>query len=265
MPMNKTVERVVAILQALADAKEPLGMAALWKQLDLPKSSSSNIINSLIELEMLEFNEEDANALEPGARFFELSARFVSKNRLLPVARANMVQLARDTGQTVFLAMFDGRSLMFIEKVEAPGHLQSYYSPGELLPMHASASGKAVLATKDDGDVRELLGKEPFEKFNAKTVTGYKALFADLNKTRKRKYSVENKEKENYLAAVGAPVRQVDGNTVAAISLVNLNTQMTAGRIEETGPLIYATAFRISRYLGFSGSDLFLPIAAKSL
>lgn len=254
--MNKTVARTIDILQLLADSSEPIGMSDVWKQLDLPKSSTSDLINSLIELDILEFNTEDANALEAGIRFFELAARLANKNRLLPVARANMNALVKDIRFPVFLSLFDGLKLMFLEKAEAPGHLQSY-APGELLPMHASAAGKAVLAARDDADLDKVLGEAPFHAFSPNTITTRTALADDLRKTRERKYSVENREKDAYLVAVGAPIRQFEGKVAAAISVPILNEQQPESRVAEIGPLVYATAFRISRYLGFSGSDLF--------
>lgn len=255
--MNRTVARIIDILQLLADAHGPLGMADVWKALDLPKSSASDLINSLIALEILEFNAEEANALEPGIRFFELAARFVGKNRLLPIARANMNSLVRDIGFPVFLSLFDGRKLMFLEKADTRKQLQAYYAPGELLSLHASAPGKAVLAACDEAGVGTLLGSEPPAAFTPNTLTTREALERELRETRERKYSVENRERSEYLVAVGAPIRQFEGKVVAALSAAIANEEQPETRVTGIGPLVYAAAFRISRYLGFSGADLF--------
>ncbi len=257
--MNNTVARVFAIMDLLANAAGPLTMADIRKELDLPKSSTSDLVNSLIELDILECNQDDANSLEPGINFFELAAKFVNKNRLLPVARNTMAALVRDTGQSAFLMMFDGRNLMFLEKVDAPGRLQSHYSPGETVPLHASAAGKAVLATRDNHALRALLGHEPFAQFSQNTLVEYKTLLDDLTLSRTRKYTLENKERDNSLVSVGAPIRQYDGSTVAAVTLTNLNNELSPERVQEVGPLVYAAALRISRFLGYAGKDIFQP------
>ena len=255
--MNKTAARVFDILQMVANSATPLSMADIRKELDLPKSSTSDLVNSLVELEVLGFNADDANSLEPGIRFFELASKFVNNNRLLPVARNNMAALVRDTGQSAFLTVFDGSRVMFLEKIDPPGRLQSHYSPGEIVPLHASASGKAVLATKDERTVRQLLGTEPLEKFSSKTITSFAPLFTDLEASRARKYTIENKERDDYLIAVGAPIRQYDGNVIAAVSSVNAGDSNAGDRVNEVGPLIYATAMRISRFLGYTSKDTF--------
>ncbi len=255
--MNKTVARAVQVLQTLAAAASPMSMADVRRELDLPKSTASEILNTLLELGILAYDTKDRVSLGPGKAFFELSSAFANKNSLLSVARMRLSRLVCDMGESAYLSAPSGGQMMILEKIDCPGKMRGGAYPGELSPMHASAAGKAVLALRSGEEIRDILGAEPFERCTDFTLTGYAALLADLEAARRRRYSLERLERNGHAFAVAAPVRQADNQVIATVSLVGVDSQATERRIAEMGKAVHDAALEISRMMGFAGGELF--------
>lgn len=258
--MNKTIARTVLVLQTLAASDTPMSMADVRRELDLPKSTASDILNTLLDLKILAFDTKDHVSLGPGIAFFELAAAFTNKASLITVARTRMKMLADALDDSVHLWVISGTQMMALERVDSEQDRQQEFFPGDLLPMHASAAGKAVLATKSPAEVRDILGPGPFEDYTGATLTRCEDLLEDLALSRKRKYAVDERERSKSLVSVAAPICREDRQAVAAISMGCRKGGYSAKRVGEVGPAVYAAARDISRMMGFTGEDLYTPL-----
>ncbi|MDR1827426.1 MAG: IclR family transcriptional regulator [Methylobacteriaceae bacterium] len=255
--MNNTISRITEILQLVARSNRPLTMADVRKQLGLAKSSASNLINSLVELGVLELNEAEGNTIEAGLAFFELSAKFINKNSPLSLARRSVSNLADISGCLAFFMMYNGTNLVFVERAQPPGSTHIGFFPGESVPLHASAAGKAFCAAHKTEDIRRLLGNEPFERFTPHTIIDYPHLLADIEQTRARKFAMDQEEMSLQVASIAAPVKRIDGTVAGIISLIHTPLYLSRRRMDELGPSIHAAALRISRMAGYTGDDIF--------
>jgi DNA-binding IclR family transcriptional regulator len=244
------------VLALIAESNQSLNMAEIRKALNLPKSTASDILNSLVELGILNFNPDDGNSLTLGEAFFWLSAKFVNNNGLLSIARGCMQPLAEKIGLSVFLSVFRNGKMTFLEKTDADNALQPNYLSGSVSPLHASACGKAFLAIHDFPDIKSLVGCEPFERFTKNTLVSYGELLIDIEAARERKYSIENMERTDQIVGVAAPIRQADSSGIAAISVLGLCQHMPDDRMAVIGSEISMAALRISKRLGFVGNNV---------
>jgi DNA-binding IclR family transcriptional regulator len=115
----------------------------------------------------------------------------------------NMVAAIRET-VTLSVVAPDG-GLDLVTQVDAPAQLRPQSWVGQRFPLHASASGKVLLATYDE----ERLGRfllEPLPRFTPATITSAEALRAELSRVREQRYAVARDEEEESLSGIATAI-----------------------------------------------------------
>jgi DNA-binding IclR family transcriptional regulator len=108
-----------------------------------------------------------------------------------------------------------------------------------------------LLAFMDDAE-RERLFAQPLERMTSKTVTDPDELRAQLKLVRSRGYAQTQGELEEGLNAVAAPVRQADGEVVAALSVSGPSIRMRSVDLPRIARLTIDAAAAVSHRLGFA-------------
>ena len=121
---------------------------------------------------------------------------------------------------------------------------------GQLTPLHATSSGKVLLAHLDP-DERSALLARPLERYTAHTHTDRDALGSELDTVAEEGHASSHGELEIGLNAVAVPVRGEDGRVIAALSASGPDYRLGVERLaEKLGPL-RAGAAELSRRMGF--------------
>jgi DNA-binding IclR family transcriptional regulator len=116
---------------------------------------------------------------------------------------------------------------------------------GRRLPAHCTASGRVFLAFLPP-DVVEGALSEPLEPCTNKTITSLARLREELEATRRRGYALDDEEFEAGIRAVSAPIRDIDGRVIAALSVPGPVNRMPPERIPEIADALLASAAAIS-------------------
>src|SRR5262249_30151614 len=125
---------------------------------------------------------------------------------LVTVTAPAMEELHERTGETVNLALWRGRKLVYAEVLDGAFALRMSGSVGQVAPFHCTALGKAMLAWLPSEDARSLVGDEPFKQYTERTMTTWSALDAELAGVRHRGFSVEVEEMDVGAACIGGPI-----------------------------------------------------------
>ncbi len=168
-------------------------------------------------------------------------------------ARDVCERLAQDFGETVNVAVRDGRQMLHLGQVQGSSALTVVNWVGSLTPLHATAGGKVLLAHLDPQRLDDLLGTAPFERFTEATITSREQLDADLKRVRADGYAVTAQEYELGLNAIAAPVRNVDGDVLAAVSVSGPAPRLDEARLCELAPALTRGARQISARMGSAG------------
>ncbi len=105
--------------------------------------------------------------------------------------------------------------------------------------MHATSTGKAVLAFSEEG--MERLG-ERLTPLTARTITAREALEEQLVEVRRRGFAESVDELEDGFTGVGTVVRGNAGEILAALSICGPTQRMTEGRRANLGAMLCAAA-----------------------
>lgn len=245
----QVLERAVDILQVLSEDSHELAAGEIAERLSLHKSTIHRLLTVLDQHRLIRRNGQTGRyAL--GLRLFEFGTRAVHGLRLRDQAQPHLDQLARETGETAHICVFDNGEMVSVAYAEGPRSLRMPATVGRRTPAYCSAVGKAILAFLPESAVDEVMAR-PLRPCTEKTLVTRGALLADLRQVRIRGYSVDNEEIEKGLRCVGAPVWNYSGEVAAAVSVAGPAFRITRTRVPGMARSVMAMTQRLSAELGY--------------
>lgn len=198
----KSAYRTLDVLEALAAGPRTFG--ALARFLDIPKSSLHGLVATLRERGWVEQGPDGTVLL--GLQALQVGTAYLDADESVSATAGLLDQLAAATGETVQLARLDGPEVVYLAKRDSTHPVRLISAIGARLPAHATALGKALLATREPAEVRRLL-RPPLPALTTSTITDVDRLSDELQKTRRRGYAVDREEATEGLCcvAIAAP------------------------------------------------------------
>ncbi len=254
IPGHRTANRVVDILELLAASREGLALREVSAQLEAPKSSLLPLLRALTARGLLE--QGRAGEYRLGPRALALGAGSAAHRELPDVARPALVALMRRTGETVFLGTLagDGLSVVYVDKVESEHIIRYSAGVGDRRPLHATSTGKAILASLPDEQREEILQALVLERHTELTVTSLPALRASLEEIRRTGVCVSLDEMVRGASGVAAPIVDRHGHGVGACTVAG-PTDRLRPRLRQFAADARETARAISALLGHHPPD----------
>ncbi|HXF72186.1 MAG TPA: IclR family transcriptional regulator [Actinomycetota bacterium] len=247
-PSVQSVQRALALLEILADEGGEMGVTELGRRLGVHKATASRLLATLAEHALVERNPL-TDKYRLGFGVVRLAAATVGRLDLVQQARPVLEQLAERTGETVNLAILDQDWAVNIDQVTGASAVVSVSWVGKRTPLHATSSGKVLLAHAP-AEVRERILSGPLPRLTRRTIVDPGALRRQLAEAVARGYAFTVEELEVGLNAVAAPVRQAGGEVVAAISVSGPAYRVTPARIPMLVQSVRLAAAEISRRMG---------------
>jgi DNA-binding IclR family transcriptional regulator len=252
---SASLRRALALLGYLRDRAGGGGasLGELATELDLSKSTVLRLAAPLIEENLLA-RDPETGGFRLGHGALRLGQAYLSRLDLRRVAAPECQALARTAGQTAHLVVYEAPFVVYLDKVENETTVRMASRIGSRAPAHCTGVGKAILAWLPAAAVAELVaGGLP--AVTANTITDPDRLRAELARIRDRGYAIDDRENEPEVRCVAAPIFDHTGAVAAALSVSGLASRMTVARVRELGPVVAATAGRISRELGAISPD----------
>ena len=159
---HRATLRVLAILDALANAPRGLTMAEVCRELDAPKSSLFPILHTMADTDYIRF-DEDTGRYAMGLKSYLLGKAFDRDGTGLAPIEATMRGVVDACGETCQLGVLDHGRVLYVARVDSPQQIRLSSEIGKTLPAQCTAIGKAILAGWADERVRETLS-EPLER-----------------------------------------------------------------------------------------------------
>jgi len=243
---TQAVDRAIAVLQAIGEARVPAGLAELSVQLGLHKTTVFRLLGAL---ERAEFVRRDAErqSYELGPMLIRLGARARRSIGLTDAARPELEALALETGETVTLEVLVGDEVLILDEVHGHFLIGSRPEVGMRWPAHATSTGKVLLAAAPPPPP---IAARLLVRLGPHTITSRPAFERELATVRKQGFAIAREELEAGFVAVAAPIRNVHGDAVAAISVGGPTNRITKARARRFAPLLCRSAARVSAQLG---------------
>ena len=176
-----------------------------------------------------------------------------SRQALPRIAREYLEALADLTGDTVHLGVREGSRALYLDKIPGRRRVEIISRVGELQPLRSTGIGKALILDANEAQLRE------FYQFEGNKGSGYNVRLSTwLERMRdygKNGYAFDLEENEDQIRCVAAPIRDVTGKIVAAISISSAAQYMSDTRMYGLIPDVQYTANDISSALGYTGRE----------
>ncbi|WP_205315224.1 IclR family transcriptional regulator [Nonomuraea lactucae] len=248
----QSVDRAISVLEILSQRGEA-GVSEVAAEIDVHKSTAFRLLGALEARGLVE-QAEDRGKYRLGFGIIRLAGGVSTQMDIIGRARPVCQRLAEEIGETVNVAVLRSAHAVNLDQVRGPSAVTAYNWVGQITPLHATSSGKALIAYLDERERARLLAGG-LESFTPKTIVDADALQLQLAETRETGYAFCLEELEEGLNAVAAPIRSYLGEVVAAVSASGPAYRFSAERIHELAPRLIEGADEISRRLGYAGKS----------
>jgi DNA-binding IclR family transcriptional regulator len=242
------VDRAISILQVLA-RHGAAGVTEIAGELGAHKSTVFRLLATLEARGLVEQNAERGR-YQLGYGVVQLAAGATKKHDLSLLSRTICHQLAETVHETVNVAIHDGHAVISIDQVIGSAAVTTVNWVGQRTPMHATSAGKLFLAHMP-GEQADAILAEGLERYTPHTIVDPAALKQQLVCARERGYACTVEEHEVGLAAVAAPIRSLDGQVVAAVTVSGPIFRLNEDTIPHVAQHVLAAAAEISQRNGY--------------
>ncbi|GAA1800031.1 IclR family transcriptional regulator [Planosporangium flavigriseum] len=246
----QSVDRALSILEILARRREA-GVTDIGKELGVHKSTAFRLL-AVLETRGFVEQAEERGTYRLGFGIVRLAGAITAQLDLTRQSRPACERLAAELGETVNVAILDGHRAVNVTQVLGAASVASHNWVGKQTPLHATSSGKVLLAYASHG-VRESVLGHALERFTESTVTDAGRLERELEEIKKLGWGSTAEEYELGLNAVAAPIRAADGSVVAALSISGPAYRLASDSFPEVAERVIAAADEVSARMGFFG------------
>lgn len=209
---TQAVERALSMLVLLGQ-RGPSGVTELARELGVHKSTASRLMTTLEKFRFVE-QAGSRGKFQLGFGIVRLAGATAAQLDIAREGKSICTRLASELRGTVSLSVLDGGGATTV--TQEPSTVRNWI--GLRLPLHATASGKVLLANFGFEELEEFL-RQPLPRFTDRTVVSRGALTAELNRVRDRGWATACGEFEAELHSVSVPVRGPGGRVAGALSV----------------------------------------------
>lgn len=241
----QVIERMMSLLEVLAEMPEPVSLKVLAKSTGLHPSTAHRILAAMTQAAIVE--RHDAGSYALGIRLLGLGNLVKSRINIRQVALPYMQQLHEVIGEAVNLGIRHEDEIIYVERTSSGrALLRVVYLVGGRAPLHLTSVGKLFLAADTAADVRAYARRTGLPGKTPHSLTTLEALEKELDKIRRHEVAFDVEEAEIGLRCIAAPVVDDEGQIVAGLSVSAPSDRHNPDWVKS----IKATASEISRALG---------------
>ncbi len=246
----QSVDRAIAILYLLAKQGNA-GVTEVAADLGVHKSTAFRLIAALEAGHLIE-QDGERGKYHLGRGILRLAGATAGRLEVPTESRPVCRQLAAELGEAVNVAILDSGEATNILQEYGKASITGRNWIGQRTPLHATASGKVLLAWMDAVALKEFLASK-LHRYTPQTVTKPALLEAELARVREQGWASTTEEFEIGLNAVAAPILDATGDVVAAVGTSGPSYRLTVESFPSVAAHLLAGARDISARLGYFG------------
>lgn len=234
------LSRYARILETVGAASEGITLSNIARSAGLQVGTAHRLVNSLREIGLLE-QADGSRSYVLGPRLLRLLHGVALPSTVVSVARPFLRDLVAQFGETVFIARLAGSVAETVTLEQPLGDFRSFIHPGRELPMHATATGKAILAFQDPDFIDRILA-EPRVRFTENTCVDEVALRAQLTEVRETGFAICDNELDGGALSYACPLRLDGRHVFYALGIVGFADRMRQVPAEDMRRALARTA-----------------------
>jgi DNA-binding IclR family transcriptional regulator len=242
----QVIERMMKLLDVLAEHPEPVGLKQISQVTGLHPSTAHRILSAMATDRLVDRVEPGAYRL--GMRLLELGNLVKSRISVRELALPVMRELHAHTGETVNLSVRHGDEIVYVERTSSGrSAMRIVHAIGTRAPLHVTAAGKLFLLEDGFAKLRDYARRTGLAPHTKNSLASAAILERELERIQHQGWATDNEEAEIGVRCVAASVRDDHGHLAAALSISTPADRMKP----QWGPLVKEAADRIARAIGY--------------
>jgi IclR family transcriptional regulator, acetate operon repressor len=258
-----TVDKALSLLEFLDERRTEIGLSELSRLAGQDKATTLRMMTALARAGLIEQH--------PVTRLYRLGAGILRLARIREAAfpvgavlQPMLEHLARDSGETAHASLFTGGRLVTIGIVEGDKSTRVRLEAGQILPLHATASGAAFLAYAPEPLLAQVLDGE-FEVYTNRSPPDRIRLSDWIGKTRRAGVAVADQTFETEVTGIAAPVFDAGRVASGALAVATPSHRMTAALRGQISDLVRRAALEATRGMGGEPPAVWLQGLARKV
>lgn len=242
----RQLTRALDILELLA-TRGQVSLAELSGTLEQPRASTHRLLATL-ETRGYVHHDVAARSYRLGPAIRTLAAR-TAESSLVRIAEPVLAQLTASTGESVNLGVLVGARIIYGATLDGALQPRMSAAVGDEVVPHATALGKAILASLPEHDRVRLLSSPPYPRFTPSTIVTPEALAAQLELVQVHGFAVEIEESTLGAVCVAAPIFDSSGAPIGGLSISGIAARLPEPARRDVAGLLRDGCARIATQL----------------
>ncbi len=247
----QSVGRTLDILEVLAATDGELGILDLSNRVGLHASTVHRLLATLV-LRGYARQSAQTGRYSLGPRALLLGRAFSDHSTIWAEAHAFLKRLVEASGETANLSTLDGDEAVYVDQVASPHLVRMFAIIGRHVPLHSTGCGKVLLAYLEPSERARIIREKGLARSTRYTICSAAALERELADIRRRGYAVDDRENDEDVRCIAAPVCDHTGKVIAALSISGPASRITKERLPELSRLVADISSQTSAALGFA-------------
>lgn len=201
----KQAANVLELIEFFAQHRRPATLADVSKHFGWPRSSTFNLLGTLAGRGYL-YEPRARGGYYPSPKWLSLLQQIERAEPVPEQFHALLLSLSERTGETAVLAAVSGRQVVFVDAIESPQAVRYSASPGKLVPLHVTATGRALMSLLSPSDRASVLRHATFERYTPSTLMSVAAVEKEIELSLKRGWFEGDAEFTPDLGGVAIPL-----------------------------------------------------------
>lgn len=228
---NSSLARGIQILEAFDEGAD-LGLLQITQKTGLEKSAAQRFVATLVQVGYLNRNATTRRySLSP--KILGLGARYLRADPLIERARPYLIACNSSTGETVNLAVREGRDIILVSRYSGIQMVRPNIVVGSKFPWYVSSVGQAITAFLPGKEIDAMLEEAPFTRYARQTLTTRRELERRLIEIREQGFSLTADEAYDGDISIAAPVFDSQRLPLAAVSIAVLSSSWTTAQVRK--------------------------------
>jgi len=248
----KVLDKALSVLESLLQKRSAMNMTELSKKLGFYPSTIHRILDTLKYWGYVE-QDPHTQKYQLGLKALELGMAKLQQMDLVKEVAPYLKELTKQCNETVHLGVLEGGEVLYLAKEESSQTIRMISYVGKRAPLHCTSLGKVLLAYLSAEERKKILGEKVLSRLTENTITDKRELEKELDKVKEQGFALDREENEKDVRCVAAPIRNYQGEVIAALSISSPIFRLDKNRQNDLKKALIETSKKISKRLGYNG------------
>jgi IclR family KDG regulon transcriptional repressor len=247
--MVGTLIKFYRIIELLENSSE-IRLKDIADSLNIDKSTIHRFLKTLLKYNFVKKNPSNKK-YSLGLKFLNIATKLIDSMDIRDIAHPYLIELGEISKGTIHLTTFDGKRVVYIDKIESRESVRMYSRIGNIAPINCTAAGKVILASQPEGLMNSIIESLDFIPLTKNTIIDKEEFTKAMRDVRSAGFAIDNSEHEENICCIAAPIKDYSREIKYAISMSAIITVMDLPKLITFKDILIDKANKISTELGF--------------